>query len=99
MIIRFRAYGLELKDSDGFTHSWCTLIPALELAYKTSIHPSTGRKPAMLEKGCNPRLPYDTLDLVDIHPTERTFKISLDKARNNTNRFIKDSFKYAKARW
>ncbi|MBW0570804.1 hypothetical protein O181_110519 [Austropuccinia psidii MF-1] len=35
MIIRFCAYGLELKDSDGFTHDWCTLIPALELAYKT----------------------------------------------------------------
>ncbi|MBW0582101.1 hypothetical protein O181_121816, partial [Austropuccinia psidii MF-1] len=32
MIRRFCAYGLELKDSDGFTHDWCTLIPALELA-------------------------------------------------------------------
>ncbi|MBW0545643.1 hypothetical protein O181_085358 [Austropuccinia psidii MF-1] len=38
MIRSFCAYGLELKDSDGFTHDWCTLIPALELAYKTSIH-------------------------------------------------------------
>ncbi|MBW0565327.1 hypothetical protein O181_105042 [Austropuccinia psidii MF-1] len=35
MIRRFCAYGLELKDSDGFTHDWCTLIPALELAYRT----------------------------------------------------------------
>ncbi|MBW0530971.1 hypothetical protein O181_070686 [Austropuccinia psidii MF-1] len=32
MIRRFWAYGLELKDSDGFTHDWCTLIPAFELA-------------------------------------------------------------------
>ncbi|MBW0516750.1 hypothetical protein O181_056465 [Austropuccinia psidii MF-1] len=32
MIGRFCAYGLELKDSDGFTLDWCTLIPALELA-------------------------------------------------------------------
>ncbi|MBW0525255.1 hypothetical protein O181_064970 [Austropuccinia psidii MF-1] len=47
---RFCAYGLELKDSDGFTHDWCTLTPALELAYKTSIHASTGKTPAMLEK-------------------------------------------------
>ncbi|MBW0525262.1 hypothetical protein O181_064977 [Austropuccinia psidii MF-1] len=38
MIRRFCAYGLELKDSDGFTHYWCTLIPTMELAYKTSIH-------------------------------------------------------------
>ncbi|MBW0510436.1 hypothetical protein O181_050151 [Austropuccinia psidii MF-1] len=30
MIRRFCAYSLELKDSDGFTHDWCTLIPALE---------------------------------------------------------------------
>ncbi|MBW0505675.1 hypothetical protein O181_045390 [Austropuccinia psidii MF-1] len=29
MISRFCAYGLEFKDSDGFTHEWCTLIPAL----------------------------------------------------------------------
>ncbi|MBW0532560.1 hypothetical protein O181_072275 [Austropuccinia psidii MF-1] len=35
MIRRFCAYGLEFKDSDGFTHYLCTLIPALELAYKT----------------------------------------------------------------
>ncbi|MBW0554230.1 hypothetical protein O181_093945 [Austropuccinia psidii MF-1] len=31
MINRFCAYVLEFKDSDGFTHYWCTLIPALEL--------------------------------------------------------------------
>ncbi|MBW0587357.1 hypothetical protein O181_127072 [Austropuccinia psidii MF-1] len=29
MIRRFCAYGLEFKDSDSFTHDWCTLIPAL----------------------------------------------------------------------
>ncbi|MBW0474024.1 hypothetical protein O181_013739 [Austropuccinia psidii MF-1] len=34
MIRRFCYYDLELKDSDGFTHDLCTLIPALELAYK-----------------------------------------------------------------
>ncbi|MBW0537175.1 hypothetical protein O181_076890 [Austropuccinia psidii MF-1] len=37
---RFCAYQLELRYSDGFTHNWSTLIPALELAYKTSIHSS-----------------------------------------------------------
>ncbi|MBW0491800.1 hypothetical protein O181_031515 [Austropuccinia psidii MF-1] len=41
MIRRFCAYGSEFKDSDGFTHYCCTLIPALELAYKTSVHSST----------------------------------------------------------
>ncbi|MBW0513976.1 hypothetical protein O181_053691 [Austropuccinia psidii MF-1] len=50
MIRRFCVYGLEFKDSDGFTHDWCTLIPALELAYKKSVHYSTGQTPAILEK-------------------------------------------------
>ncbi|MBW0562396.1 hypothetical protein O181_102111 [Austropuccinia psidii MF-1] len=100
-IRRFFAYGLEFKDSDGFTHDWCTLIPALELGYKTSIHCSTGKTPAMLEKGWNPRLPYDTLkkDLVDIQPTASSFKLMLDKTRHHANRCIQDSFKYSKERW
>ncbi|MBW0591847.1 hypothetical protein O181_131562 [Austropuccinia psidii MF-1] len=76
MIRRFCAYGLEFEESDGFTHDWCTLIPALVLAYNTSIHSSTGETPEKLEKGWNARLPYDTLkkDLVDIHPTASSFK-------------------------
>ncbi|MBW0497415.1 hypothetical protein O181_037130 [Austropuccinia psidii MF-1] len=60
MIRRFCAYGLEVKYSYGFTHYWCTLIPELELAYKTSINASTGKTPVMLEKGWNPKLPVDT---------------------------------------
>ncbi|MBW0588672.1 hypothetical protein O181_128387 [Austropuccinia psidii MF-1] len=38
MIRRFCAYGLEFKYSDCFTHDWCTSIPALEQAYKTSMN-------------------------------------------------------------
>ncbi|MBW0574681.1 hypothetical protein O181_114396 [Austropuccinia psidii MF-1] len=55
----------------------------------------------MLEKGWNPRLPYDTLKkgLVDIHPTASSFKIMLDKARHLANRCIQYSFKYTKERW
>ncbi|MBW0541924.1 hypothetical protein O181_081639 [Austropuccinia psidii MF-1] len=55
----------------------------------------------MLEKGWNPRLPYDTLkkDLVDIHPTASNFKMMLDKSSHHANRCIQDSFKYAKERW
>ncbi|MBW0556887.1 hypothetical protein O181_096602 [Austropuccinia psidii MF-1] len=97
----FCAYGLEFKDSDGFTHDWCTLIPALELAYKKSIHSSTGKTPAMLEKDWNPRLPYDTLekDVMDIHPTASSFKIMFYKERHHANRCMQDSFKCANERW
>ncbi|MBW0548800.1 hypothetical protein O181_088515 [Austropuccinia psidii MF-1] len=101
MIKRFCAYGLEFKDYDGFTHDWCKLIPALELAYKTSIHSSTGKTPEILEKGWNPRLPEDNLKkyLVDIHPTASSFKLMLDKVIHNAKRCMQDSFKYAKERW
>ncbi|MBW0520086.1 hypothetical protein O181_059801 [Austropuccinia psidii MF-1] len=100
MIRRFCAYGLEFKPSDGFNHDWCTLIPALQLAYKTSIHSPTGKTPEMLEKGLNTRIPYDTLKkyLVDINTKESSFKMILDKARHHENRFMQDSFKYAKER-
>ncbi|MBW0501456.1 hypothetical protein O181_041171 [Austropuccinia psidii MF-1] len=48
IMIRFCAYVLEFKHSDGFTHDWCTLIPALEVEYETSIHSSTGKTSEML---------------------------------------------------
>ncbi|MBW0540261.1 hypothetical protein O181_079976 [Austropuccinia psidii MF-1] len=55
----------------------------------------------MLEKGWNPRLPYDTLkkDLMDIYPTEISFKLMLAKARHYANRCMQDYFKYAKEKW
>ncbi|MBW0546477.1 hypothetical protein O181_086192 [Austropuccinia psidii MF-1] len=101
MIRSFCAYGLELKDYDGFTHAWCTLIPALELAYKTSIHASTVKTPAMLEKGGNPKIPVDTLkkDLVDIHPTASSFNLLLDKVRNHAKQSMNYSFEYSNQKW
>ncbi|MBW0523341.1 hypothetical protein O181_063056 [Austropuccinia psidii MF-1] len=101
MMRRFCAYGLEIKDSEGFIHDWCTLIPALELAYKTSIHASTGKAPSMLEEGWNPKIPFDTLkkDLVDIHPSASSFKLFLDKVRHNANQGMNDAFEYAKQKW
>ncbi|MBW0541151.1 hypothetical protein O181_080866 [Austropuccinia psidii MF-1] len=48
MVIRLCAYGLGFEDCDRFTHDWCTLLPALELAYKTSINASTNQTPAIL---------------------------------------------------
>ncbi|MBW0532238.1 hypothetical protein O181_071953 [Austropuccinia psidii MF-1] len=76
MVQRFCEYGLEFKDCDGFTHDWCTHLPALELVYKTSIHASTNQTPAVREKGWNPRFPQDSLrkDLVELHPTGANFK-------------------------
>ncbi|MBW0503029.1 hypothetical protein O181_042744 [Austropuccinia psidii MF-1] len=101
MIRNVFAYVMEFKDSDGFTHDWCTLIQAFQLAYKTSIHDSTGKTPEMLEKGWNPKPPVDTLkkDLVDIHPTASSFKLFLDKVRHNSKQSMNDAFEYAKQKW
>ncbi|MBW0577334.1 hypothetical protein O181_117049 [Austropuccinia psidii MF-1] len=101
MIRGFCAYGLEFKDSYGFTHDWCTLIPALQLSYKTSIHASTGNTPAMLEKGCNPKIPVDTLKkyLVDINLAASSFELFIDKVGHHANKIINDAFEYAKQKW
>ncbi|MBW0561873.1 hypothetical protein O181_101588 [Austropuccinia psidii MF-1] len=101
MIRRFCAYGPELKYSYGFTHDWCNLIPALEFTFKTSIHASTGKTAAMLEKGWNPQLAVDTLnkDLVDIHPAASSFKLFLDKVRHHENQSMNDAFEHAKQKW
>ncbi|MBW0554795.1 hypothetical protein O181_094510 [Austropuccinia psidii MF-1] len=101
IIRRFCAYGLELKHSDGFTQYFCTIIPALELAYKTSIHASTGKTPPMLEKGWNPKLPVDTLKkyLVYIHPTASIVKLLLDKVNHHAKQRMNYSFEYSKQKW
>ncbi|MBW0492707.1 hypothetical protein O181_032422 [Austropuccinia psidii MF-1] len=101
MIRRVCAYGLDLKDSDGFTHDRCTLIPELELSYKTSLDYSTGKDPKMLEKGWSPKLPVDNLKkyLVDIHPAASRFKLLIDKLRHNSNKRMTHTFEYAKKKW
>ncbi|MBW0494930.1 hypothetical protein O181_034645 [Austropuccinia psidii MF-1] len=74
---------------------------SFELAYKTSIHASTGKTPAILEKGWSPKLPVDTLkkDLVDIHPTFSSGKILLFKVRHHAKKSITDDFEYDKRNW
>ncbi|MBW0464193.1 hypothetical protein O181_003908 [Austropuccinia psidii MF-1] len=61
MVRRLCAYLFEFNDCNGFNHYWCTLLPALELEYKTSIHASTNQTLTILEKGWNPKLPQDSL--------------------------------------
>ncbi|MBW0476743.1 hypothetical protein O181_016458 [Austropuccinia psidii MF-1] len=82
-------------------HYLCTLLPELELAYKTSIHASTNQNPAILEKGWNPKLPQDSLRkaLVEIHPTAASFKGMLGKTRKHAVRCMEDPFAYAKDKW
>ncbi|MBW0586169.1 hypothetical protein O181_125884 [Austropuccinia psidii MF-1] len=95
------AYGLEFKYCDGFTHDWCALLPALELAYETSIQASTNKAPAILENGWNPKLPQDSLrkELIEINLTTASFKAMIEKARKHAVRCMEDSFAYDKDKW
>ena len=75
MIRRYCAYGLEFKDKDGYSHDWSTLLPALELAYNTSVHSSTGKTPFEIERGWNVRFPRDIIrkNTINMHPTATSF--------------------------
>ncbi|MBW0514598.1 hypothetical protein O181_054313 [Austropuccinia psidii MF-1] len=73
MIRRFFAYGLEFKYLDGFNHEWFTLIPALELAYKTTVHSSTASSFIMI------------LDKVKHHEKQRIYD-AFDFARQKWDR-------------
>ncbi|MBW0478613.1 hypothetical protein O181_018328 [Austropuccinia psidii MF-1] len=72
---RFCAHGIQYKDHEGYTHDWVTLLPEVQLAYNTIQHSTTGKIPALVEKGWNPLLPVDHLkkNLLTIHPTARDF--------------------------
>ncbi|MBW0538746.1 hypothetical protein O181_078461 [Austropuccinia psidii MF-1] len=101
MFGRASAYGLEFKDCNGLTHDWCSLLHALEFEYKTSIHSSTNKTPAVLERQWNSRLPQYSLrkELVKLHPTAASFKGMLEKARNHEVMCMEDSFSYSKDKW
>ncbi|MBW0484635.1 hypothetical protein O181_024350 [Austropuccinia psidii MF-1] len=54
IIRRFCAYGMEYKNHEGYTHDWVTLLTAVQLAYNTSQHSTTGKSPSLVEKVWNP---------------------------------------------
>ncbi|MBW0461011.1 hypothetical protein O181_000726 [Austropuccinia psidii MF-1] len=51
IIRRFCAYGMEYKKNEGYTHDWVTLLPSVQLAYRTSQHSTTEKSPSLVEKG------------------------------------------------
>ncbi|MBW0523032.1 hypothetical protein O181_062747 [Austropuccinia psidii MF-1] len=47
----FCACGMEYQDHEGYTHDWVTLLPAFWLSYNMSQNSTTGKSPALVEKG------------------------------------------------
>ncbi|MBW0558498.1 hypothetical protein O181_098213 [Austropuccinia psidii MF-1] len=93
---RFCAYGIEYKDHEGSTHDWVTLLPAVQLAYNTSQHSTTGKPPPVVKKGWNPLLPVDNLkkNLLTIDPTAKDFHDMGKRACDTA-----EAKEYNKQRW
>ncbi|MBW0570250.1 hypothetical protein O181_109965 [Austropuccinia psidii MF-1] len=98
---RLCAYRMEYKDNEGYTHDWVTLLPAFQLAYNTSHHSTTGKTPALVEKGWNPLFPVDHLkkNLLTIHPTAKDFHDMWKRACDTNARCIAKAKYYIKQRW
>ncbi|MBW0502721.1 hypothetical protein O181_042436 [Austropuccinia psidii MF-1] len=98
---RFCAYGMEYKDHEGYTHDWITLLLAVQLAYNTNKHSTTGKTPALIEKGWNPLLPVDHLkkNLLNVHPTANDFHVMWKRACDTAAKFITEAKEYNKKRW
>ncbi|MBW0463668.1 hypothetical protein O181_003383 [Austropuccinia psidii MF-1] len=45
IIRKFCAHNMEYKDHEGYTHDWVTLLSAVQLAYNTIQHFTTGKSP------------------------------------------------------
>ncbi|MBW0482840.1 hypothetical protein O181_022555 [Austropuccinia psidii MF-1] len=97
---RFCAYGMEYKDHEGYTHDLVTLLPEFWLAYNASQHSTTGKPPALVEKGWNPLLPVDHLkkDLLTIQPKAKDFHKMRKKACDTAAKCIAEAKKYNKQR-
>ncbi|MBW0512046.1 hypothetical protein O181_051761 [Austropuccinia psidii MF-1] len=98
---RFFAYGMEYKDHEGYTQDWVTLLPEVQLEYRTSQNSTTGKSPSLVERGWNPLLPVDHLkkNLLKIHPTAKEFHDILKKASDTAAKFIAGEKEYNKQRW
>ncbi|MBW0534136.1 hypothetical protein O181_073851 [Austropuccinia psidii MF-1] len=98
---RFCAYGMKYKDHEGYTHDWFTLLPAVQLDYNKSQHSSTGKTPALVEKGCHPLLPVDHLkkNFLTIHPTSKEFHDMWKRACDTAAKCIAEAKEYNKQRW
>ncbi|MBW0580305.1 hypothetical protein O181_120020 [Austropuccinia psidii MF-1] len=97
----FCAYGMEYNDHEGYTRDWVTLLPASQLAYNKSQHPTTGKTAALVEKRCNPLLTVDHLkkNCLTIHPTANDFHEMWKRACDTAAKCIAEAKEYNRKRW
>ncbi|MBW0552488.1 hypothetical protein O181_092203 [Austropuccinia psidii MF-1] len=92
---------MEYNDHEGYTHVWVTLLPAVQPAYNTSQHSTTGKRPALVEEGWNPLFPVDHLkkSLLTIHPTTKDFHDMWKRACDMAAKCIGEAKEHNKQRW
>ncbi|MBW0461784.1 hypothetical protein O181_001499 [Austropuccinia psidii MF-1] len=71
------------------------------MAYNTSQHSTTGKTPALVEKGWNPLFPVDHLkkNLLTIHPTAKDFQEMWKRACDTAAKGISEAKEYNKQGW
>ncbi|MBW0488480.1 hypothetical protein O181_028195 [Austropuccinia psidii MF-1] len=72
-----------------------------QLAYNETQHSTTGKTPALVEKGWNPALPVDHLkkNLLTIHPTAKYFYEMWKRACDTAAKCIAEAKESNKQRW
>ncbi|MBW0471253.1 hypothetical protein O181_010968 [Austropuccinia psidii MF-1] len=95
------AYCMEYRDHEGYTHDRVTLLPAVQLAYNTSQHSTTGKSPSLVEEGWNSLLPVDNRkkNLLNIHPTAKDFHEMGKRACDTASKCIAEAKEYNKQRY
>ncbi|MBW0494950.1 hypothetical protein O181_034665 [Austropuccinia psidii MF-1] len=98
---RLCSYGIEYKDHGGYTHYCIKPLPAVQLAYNSGQDSTTGKTPALVEKGWNPLLPVDHLksNLLTIYPTAKDFHEMMKRACDTSAKCIPEAKEYNKQRW
>ncbi|MBW0548254.1 hypothetical protein O181_087969 [Austropuccinia psidii MF-1] len=88
----FCAYGMEYKDHEGYNHEWVTFQPAVQLAYNTSQHSTTGKAPALIEKAWDFLLPVHHLkeNHLTIHLTAKDFHQMWKRACDTASKCISE---------
>ncbi|MBW0561310.1 hypothetical protein O181_101025 [Austropuccinia psidii MF-1] len=90
-----------LAVTEGYTHDWVTILPAVQLAYNKSQNSTTGKTPAVVEKGWNPLFPVDhsKKNPLTIHPTAKDFHDMWNRACDTAAKCIAEAKEYNKQRW
>jgi putative transposase len=57
LLRRFVAFGKPYRTADGSDHDWFDILPALEFAYNSTRHSTTGKTPFEIECGYVPLAP------------------------------------------